>query len=320
LSILFKERGKMKRKDFLRLSLLGGLGPVLLHGKSTAEVPAGRSTAGKFRFVHLTDIHMYSESRGKEGFLKAIETVNSLDPLPDLVITGGDLIGDALEAGYEEACKQYELFESCVSRLRMPVYHTIGNHDVFGWYPDSGVPEDHPEFGKGMFGKRLGDGSSWRSFDHKGWHFILLDSIERNLLKTDYVGLISREQLVWLKQDLAAVDKSTPIIAVTHIPFVSGVEQFRSGGQAAWSEAGAIINANDVLGFFKDHNLKIVLQGHIHRDEEIRIENTHFIMPGAVCAAWWKGPVGNTQEGFGVIDVSGDSFSYRYLDYGWEVE
>lgn len=306
----------MKRKDFLRLSLLGGLGPALLHGKS----PAGRTPAEKFRFVHLTDIHLYSETRGKEGFLKAVETVNSLDPLPDFVITGGDLVGDALGTGYEDACKQYELYQSCVSRFRMPVHHTLGNHDIFGWYPESGVPEDSPEFGKDMFRKRLGSGSTWRSFDHKGWHFILFDSVERNELKTDYLGLISREQLVWLKKDLTSVDKSTPVAAVTHIPFVSGIEQFRSGGQAAWSEAAAVMNTNDVLDFFRDYNLKLVLQGHIHRDEELRIENTNFIMPGAVCGAWWRGPNVSTQEGFGVIDVSGDGFSYSYLDYGWEIE
>lgn len=310
----------MKRKDFLKFSILGGLGSALAGGKVQSAVPGNRVEGGDFRFVHLTDIHVYSESRGKQGFLKAIETVNGLEPGPDFMITGGDLVGDVLATGFEEAETQFDLFESCISRLKMPVYHTIGNHDIFGWYPWSGVGADHPEFGKEMFRKRLGQGSSWRSLDHKGWHFILFDSMEWDEHKTDYCGLISREQLVWLEADLAAVEKSTPIIAVTHIPFVSGIEQFRSGGQATWSDSLAVKNSDAVLRILGDHNLKLVLQGHIHRDEEIRVENKSFIMPGAVSGAWWKGPNRNTQEGLGVIDISGEGFSYRYLDYDWEVE
>jgi len=309
----------MKRKDFLKLSLLGGFGSALAAGKSQASVP-GETEAGKnFRFVHLTDIHVRPEAERKDGFLKAIDTVNSLDPLPDFVITGGDLVGDVLGTSFEDALAQFDTYESCVSRLKMPVYHTIGNHDIFGWYPWSGISSNHSEYGKEMFRKRLGEGKSWRSFDHKGWHFILFDSMEWDEQKTDYCGLISREQLVWLKDDLAALDKSTPIIAVTHIPFVSGIEQFRSGAQAAWSAAAAVMNSDVAFHLFRGYNLKLVLQGHIHRDEELRVENTSFIMSGAVCGAWWKGPNVNTQEGFGLIDVSGDGFSYRYLDYGWEV-
>ncbi|MBN2288927.1 MAG: metallophosphoesterase [Candidatus Glassbacteria bacterium] len=309
----------MKRKDFLRLSLLGGLGSALAAGGPRAA--AGSGPAGNsFRFVHLTDIHLYAESRGMEGLLKAVGAVNSLDPVPDFVITGGDLVGDALAAGYEDAVKQFDLYQSCISRLGMPVYHTIGNHDIFGWYPWSGVSPDHPEFGKQMFRKRLGGGRSWRSFDHKGWHFILFDSMEPDEWKTGYCGRVSREQLVWLKQDLDSLDKTTPIAAVTHIPFVSGIEQFRSGGDAAWSEGGAVMNSDEVLRVFQGYNLKLVLQGHIHREEELRVEKIRFIMSGAVSGAWWRGPNVNTQEGFGVVDVSGDNFSFSYLDYGWETE
>ncbi|MEA2063494.1 MAG: metallophosphoesterase, partial [Gemmatimonadota bacterium] len=127
---------------------------------------------------------------------------------------------------------------------------------------------------------------------------------------------------LWLKNDLSALDSSTPVVVVTHIPFVSAVEQFRSGGHAGWSPGGAVGNCDDALQILSDYNLKLVLQGHIHRDEQVRIDDISFIMPGAVCGAWWKGPRGGTQEGFGVIDVDcgTNEFSYHYLDYGWEPE
>ena len=53
-------------------------------------------TASKehFTFAFLTDIHLQPELRATEGFKKAIAKVNELNP--DFVITGGDLIMDAL--------------------------------------------------------------------------------------------------------------------------------------------------------------------------------------------------------------------------------
>ncbi|MEA1996101.1 MAG: metallophosphoesterase [Gemmatimonadota bacterium] len=309
----------MKRRDMLRLSLIGAAGLPFLGRSTSLGASANVRNEQGFRFVHMTDIHLRSENRAEEGFLKAVEAVNSLDPCPDFVVTGGDLVSDALAVSYEQAVKLFDMYERCISRLKMPAWHVIGNHDIFGWYPWSGVPASHPEFGKEMFRKRLGNGSTWSSFDHKGWHFILLDSIEWDPLRTDYYGVISDEQIEWLKSDLASIDGSTPIALATHIPFVSVLEQIRSGGNAGLSAGGAVSNTDAVLRMFSGKNLKLVLQGHLHRDEQVRFEDKSFIMSGAVCAAWWRGPHGRTEEGFGVIDVSGDDFSYSYYDYGWEV-
>ena len=65
---------------------------------------------------------------------------------PDFVITGGDLIIDAL-----------------------------GNYEIFGLYRYSGVDPGHPEYGKKMYQKRIG--KQYYSFDHRGWHFMILDSV-----------------------------------------------------------------------------------------------------------------------------------------------
>ena len=47
-----------------------------------------------FTFVFMTDIHLSPEKSAPVGFQQAIDTVNRLNPA--FVITGGDLIMDAL--------------------------------------------------------------------------------------------------------------------------------------------------------------------------------------------------------------------------------
>lgn len=306
----------MKRNEFLKSTFFAGLGAYILSGNKAYSSPA---EGEKFRIVHMTDIHVDDTGNSEKGLNQAISSILALSPKPELVITGGDLIRDSLGRTADQAHKQWDMFQAAVGRLNCPVYHTIGNHDILGWYAHSMVPASNPDFGKNLFRERVGNGATWCSFDHKGWHFILLDSIEWDDANGSYIGQISAEQIEWLKKDLLALDKKMPICISTHIPFVCGVEMQENGGNAAWKNSGAVINADVVHSMLAGYNLRMVLQGHIHRDEHIRIENVNYIMSGAVCGAWWRGPNKNTQEGYSVIDFEGESFSHSYKDYGWEV-
>jgi 3',5'-cyclic-AMP phosphodiesterase len=304
----------MQRRDFVRSAAgaalsVAGLNFKLAHGES----------GKKFRFVHFTDLHLKPEDGAEQGVLKAVAAVNALSPSPDFVITGGDLVADALAVDFERADMLFKLYQKCMDQLDCPVYHAIGNHDILGWYPKSNVAESHPEYGKKMFAGRLGGGRTWNSFDHKGWHFVILDSLEWDQEEENYMGLICDEQLAWLRSDLAGVDRHTPIAVVTHIPFVSIVEQVRLGANAALNRQIGITNSLEVLELFKDRNLQLVMQGHLHRDEQLRLEGCKFVMSGAICGRWWAGANLATEEGFGVLDVDGADVQYSYHDYGWEV-
>jgi hypothetical protein len=70
---------------------------------------------------------------------------------------------------------------------------------------------------------------------------------------------------------------------------------------------------------FENYNLKLVLQGHQHLYEEIKVKDVQFITGGAVSASWWGGPYYGTEEGFLLLKFSDDDFSWQYVDYGWEV-
>jgi 3',5'-cyclic AMP phosphodiesterase CpdA len=276
-----------------------------------------RKSDENFSFVFLTDIHVQTELNADEGFNKAIIKVNEQEP--DFVITGGDLVMDALGKSYGRADSLYNLYKNLCNNFSSPVYHTIGNHEVFGIYEKSGVNINHPEFGKNMFRKRLGEGKTYSSFEYKGWYFILIDGIGISPEKR-YYGFVDSTQLVWLENELTGLEKNTPIVLTTHIPLVTAAKQIELGHNEPLSDGEVIINAKDVLMLFNGYNLKLVLQGHLHILEEIKYKGITFITGGAVSAEWWQGPRYGFEEGFVKIDITKDSFKWEYVDFGWDTE
>jgi 3',5'-cyclic AMP phosphodiesterase CpdA len=209
----------------------------------------------------MTDIHVSEAVRAPEGLRMAVDHAASL--APDFVVTGGDLIFDALEVPYEEAVEQYELYKGIMGSFRVPVYNALGNHEVFGWFETSGASPDHPKYGKTLFKDMLGRDSTYYSFDHGGWHFVVLDA----MTATDdrkYIGHVDSVQMEWIAEDLAGLDTGTPVAVITHFPFVSVAMQLREGGTAPLPDLAVIGNSNEVFELFAEYNLRLVLQGHLH--------------------------------------------------------
>ncbi|MBD3387143.1 metallophosphoesterase [candidate division KSB1 bacterium] len=270
-----------------------------------------------FRFVFMTDIHVQPELKADQGFQAAIEKVNELQP--DFVITGGDLIMDALGQPYERAESLYALYRNLIQDFDMPVYQTLGNHEVFGLYRESGIDPQHPSFGKSMFNEQLDQENTYYAFDHKGWHFMILDGIGYTP-ERQYIGVVDSLQMEWIRTDLSRVDQNTPIAISTHIPFVSVMEQINNGGTAALSASAVVANSDRVIELFQSHNLKLVLQGHLHVVEEIVYKDVHYITGGAVSGRWWRGPRDGFDEGFVVVDIDGMAFDWHYQTYGWQAQ
>jgi len=125
-------------------------------------------------------------------------------------------------------------------------------------------------------------------------------------------------QLGWISSDLENVDPHTPIVVVTHIPLVSVFPQIKYGPLHAENHRSLVTNSRQVLALFREMNLKLVLQGHLHAVEEINLMNqVRFITGGAVSGLWWRTPDdGIIQEGFVMIEASEDDFNWEYVDYG----
>jgi 3',5'-cyclic AMP phosphodiesterase CpdA len=263
-----------------------------------------------FEFSFLTDIHLKPEMDAPRGFQMAIDKVNQLNP--DFVITGGDNVFDVMRGNQQRADSLFTLYKNMVKGFTMPVYHAVGNHDLFAIYEESPEKEDHPDYKYGMFERYFG--KTYYSFNHKGWHFIILNSLDVTE-DQKYRGHFHEEQLVWLKSDLEKTDSSTPVVVVSHIPVLS------VRGQVTGSGGPMIDNVAEVLKMLENHNLKLILQGHIHWKEYGCVsDRIYYITGGSIAGNGWKGRRHNTKEGFVHVTVKGDDFSWEYIDHGWENE
>lgn len=268
-----------------------------------------------FTFAFLTDIHVQPERNAIQGFQQAIDSVNRLSP--DFVITGGDLIMDALGQSYGRADSLYDIYTAMLKGFNMPVHNTMGNHEIWGWHKESGADSTHPEYGKRMFEQRLDP--LYQAFEYKGWKFFLLNSVQHNS-SGSYKGGIDSTQRNWIREELAGTPAGMPIIISTHIPFITTEAQIFGGSLTPNAENETITNSKEVLALFKDHNLKLVLQGHLHFYEYLYVFGTTYVTGGAVSAAWWTGPYYGTEEGFLVVRVNGEEVGWEYKDYGWKVK
>ncbi len=267
-----------------------------------------------FTFVFMTDIHIMPERNAEKGFRQAIKTINK--EKPDFVITGGDLIYDALRVNYPRADSLYNIYTSAISGLNMPVYNTIGNHEYFAIYPEAGADTANPLAGNHLFEQRVGP--TCQSFIYNGWKFFLLNSVQISGSR-NYYGTIDSAQIAWIRKELAATDTNTPIILVTHIPFRTVFNQVADSAAAAPDSIGIILNANEVLALFDRYNLKLVLQGHQHYYEEIHVGHTWFVTAGSVAGSWWRGSYMGVPEGYLLLHAYKNEVSWEYKSYGWVV-
>lgn len=283
--------------------------------QQVSEKAKTQTSENDFSFVFMTDIHITEKRNATEGLLQAIDTINSL--APDFVLTGGDNIMDALGQTYGRSDSLYTLFTQTTQKLNMPMYSTMGNHEVFGLYEKSGVDPSHEEYGKKMYEDRITQ--RYYSFDHKNWHFVVLDGVGFTEDRR-YYGHVDDEQLEWLKNDLAKNGKERPVAVSIHIPLLSVGQQIMNDPTAPLNQGAVVTNAHDVIKILEQYNTKLVLQGHLHFLEDIYYNGIHYITGGAASAKWWQGPRFGMEEGFLKINVSGDDFRWEYVDFGWNVE
>ena len=80
--------------------------------------------------------------------------------------------------------------------------HRIGDHDLFGIFTRSGVAPFDPSYAKKMYEDRMGH--TFYTFDHKGYHFVVLDSIQPTHDRL-WEARIDDPQLDWLRDDLKSI-------------------------------------------------------------------------------------------------------------------
>lgn len=276
---------------------------------------AGIATRPKadLRIVFYTDVHAMTKRGAADAVLMAAQSINELKP--DLIIGGGDYIDGGFSGTEVSMASHWDIYMSMHNALNAPIYPAIGNHDLVGVQPKDGSPPRNDP--RQMYRQYLDLSETWYSFDESGYHFIVLDSMNIVGGEDGYEGRLGAEQIAWLIDDLANTKKSTPIVVTLHMPLLTSLFAASEGNLKAAPADRVMVDNVEILQLFSQHNLLLVLQGHLHVSEVIRWHQTTFITGGAVCGSWWRGPRMGTEEGFYVIDLKGGELDWQYIDFGW---
>jgi 3',5'-cyclic AMP phosphodiesterase CpdA len=316
----------MKRKAFLQTSA-AVIGSSLLPSFSFA----GESFSDKLhkkplRFAHITDIHVKPGPIPEAGMTKAFQHAQQLKPGVDFIINGGDSIMDALEAGKDKTQQQWDLFHRILKNENsLPIYHCIGNHDIWGWFVNqnlpagqAGKPDNDRLYGKVWAVETLQLPNRFYSFSKDKWHFIVLDSVQLNPAG-GYIGRLDPDQLDWLQQELARVPMDKFICIVSHIPVLSicaGLffDKTETNGDLKIQRN---LMHSDFLAlkkiFIKYPNIKVCISGHIHLQDEVDYLGIRYYCDGAVCGNWWSGAFQEFDPAYALIELYDDGSSKRTM-------
>ena len=304
----------MKRSDFIKTTTglaTAGLLPAL---------PAiGNAKKKPLRFAHLTDIHVRQDTVSMSGMSKALHHVQRLPQKVEFIINGGDAIMDALDADKEKTKTQFGIFQSILKNDNsLPVYHCIGNHDVWGWFIKENKPEQDRLYGKVWVVEEFNMPRRYYSFTKDRWHFIVLDSTQLNPAG-GYIAKLDPEQLDWFQQELKQVPPDKFICLVSHIPILS----ICAGLYFDKTEANGDIKIQRNLmhsDFFslkkillQHPNIKVCISGHIHLQDELDYLGIKYYCNGAISGNWWKGSFQEFAPAYAVLEFYDDGTTRRTM-------
>ncbi|MGD9401713.1 MAG: metallophosphoesterase [bacterium] len=267
------------RREFLRTA--GAIAAASCLPMTAVEM-AFADKSKNFTFAHISDAHI-QHIKGAEfvrnwdrGLIRAVAEANLLEPKPDFVVFGGDLAQLGKKSELDHGAEM-------LSKLNYKTYCVMGEHD---YYLDLG------EYWSKLFGDH------YYSWDHKGVHFVVLNSIltydewtherwptaEQRMLEMAGLDnpngspfMVGEKQRKWLEKDLEKVSKDTPVVVFSHSPI-----QKIYAGWNFWTE-----DAEEVQALLKPFDDVTVVYGHVHQIQYNQIGNISF---NAVMATAWPWP------------------------------
>jgi len=305
----------MKRRDFIISSATLGAATLINPSDSLATGIKKKP----IRVAHLTDIHLKPGKEIEEATARAMHHAQILTPEVDFIINGGDAIMDSLEADKQKTQTQWDLFTSTLKKeISLPVYHCIGNHDVWGWFVKENKPDNERQYGKVWAVETLQMKNRFYSFTKDKWHFIVLDSTQLNPAG-GYIGKVDEEQLVWLEKELVSVPKERFICITSHIPILSicaGLffDKTETNGDLKIQRNLMHTDFLTLKKIFQKYpNIKVCISGHIHLQDELNYLGIKYYCNGAVSGNWWKGSFQEFAPAYAALEFYDDGDCKRYM-------
>lgn len=289
------------------------LAPAIPFGTVAA---APRNDKPVLRIAHLTDVHLYDKLDAPEHFRKCLHHVQSQEAKVDMILNGGDIVFDMNKENLSTIDAQWKLLHDIMKKeCSLPVYYTLGNHDIW-WHENSR--------GQAAYGKQYSMGQlqlslPYYSFVKGGWKFIILDSVHLDIDDTWYIGKLGDEQMHWLETELKSTDPRMPVCVLSHIPILTATLMVEDNVVNRWQMLGGDMHtdvAKIIRLFYQHPNVKLCLSGHIHLKDKVVYNNVTYLCNGAVSGAWWNGNNRETAPGYGLIELfaNGD-FTEKYINY-----
>ncbi len=219
-------------------TIAGGVPRAL--GVTASGKPLATS-AKAFTFVQISDTHVgFHKDANPDvigSFRHAIGDINGLPQAPAFVVHTGDV-------SHLSKPEEFGQAKDLISEIKVDRVHTVpGEHDAL----DAGLGGYLTHF------DHDGKNRAWYSFEQNGVRFIGLSNVLNFKAKT--LSSFGDEQLAWLKNDLAGVSHSTPIVVMAHIPMWTVYEPW------GWGTADSAA----ALALLKPYGSVTVLNGHIHQ-------------------------------------------------------
>ncbi|MFF2482711.1 metallophosphoesterase family protein [Paenibacillus sp. NPDC058071] len=194
-------------------------------------------------FAHLTDTHI--NVTGKNPLFQMDMTkklrelfaeLGKLSRKPDFVVISGDLTQDGDTEDYRHL---RSVLDEEKSKLGVPVYVALGNHDTRSYFREGYLQEEPTEE------------SYYYSVTEKGLRLVVLNT----QVPGQHGGRLDEEQLEWLRKELATPATGGTII-VHHHPVVPTITPLMDSHLLDNpQDLAAAIEGTDVIG---------LLSGHIH--------------------------------------------------------
>ena len=182
---------------------------------------------------------------------RAVEHINHLRPMPDVVLVTGDLVD-------EGARESYQVLRAILTSLKPAFFMVPGNHDH-----KASLGEIFPEHAYlNGFIEPDGKRAICYTLDHFPVRLVGLDTV----IPGEHGGGLTPGRLSWLDEVLTDQPAVPTVIFMHHPPFASGIGHMDKEVFIRREELAAIIR--------KHSHVERILCGHIHRTISRRFAGT----------------------------------------------